>query len=110
MRSSTNLFAEVDHELAGELIQTLVANQLVRIERIVSTGQNSPVDFWYDQDESEWVAVLRGEAKLLFADDLQPVHLRPGDHVNIPAHTRHRVDWTTTEEPTVWLAVFYRDE
>jgi len=26
----------------------------------------------------------------------------------IPARQRHRVQWTTSEEATVWLAVFYR--
>jgi len=37
--------------------------------------------------------------------DETPLELRPGDFVNIPAHTRHRVEWTTPDEPTVWLAV-----
>ena len=32
-----------------------------------------------------------------------------GDFVNIPAHRKHRVEWTTVDEPTIWLAVFYRD-
>jgi cupin 2 domain-containing protein len=27
--------------------------------------------------------------------------------VNIPAHLRHRVEWTTPVEPTVWLAIHY---
>jgi cupin 2 domain-containing protein len=31
----------------------------------------------------------------------------PGDFVNIPAHTKHRVEWTTPDEPTIWLAVRY---
>jgi mannose-6-phosphate isomerase-like protein (cupin superfamily) len=61
---------------------------------------------WYDQQEAEWVVVLKGEAKLLFQGDAQPIHLKPGDHVTIPAHRRHRVEWTTPNEPTVWLAVF----
>jgi hypothetical protein len=29
------------------------------------------------------------------------------DHINISAHRKHRVEWTTPDEPTVWLAVFY---
>jgi len=49
--------------------------------------------------------VLRGAARLQFEDEL--VELKPGDFVNIPAHRKHRVDWTTADEPTVWLAVFY---
>jgi cupin 2 domain-containing protein len=39
----------------------------------------------------------------------QPIDLKPHDHVTIPAHRRHRVEWTTSKEPTVWLAVFFRD-
>lgn len=33
--------------------------------------------------------------------------LKPGNFVNIPAHKKHRVEWTTPDEPTIWLAVFY---
>jgi cupin 2 domain-containing protein len=33
--------------------------------------------------------------------------MRPGDFVKIPAHQKHRVDWTTPDELTVWLAVWY---
>ena len=28
--------------------------------------------------------------------------LNPGDFVNIPAHTRHRVEWTDEKQSTVW--------
>ena len=45
-------------------------------------------------------------AKLLFEDG-ETVEMTPGDHVLIPAHWKHRVEWTTPDEPTVWLAVFY---
>ena len=27
--------------------------------------------------------------------------------INIPAFKKHRVDWTTPDEPTVWLGVRY---
>jgi cupin 2 domain-containing protein len=78
----------------------------VRIERIVSHGHASPGGFWYDQDRHEWVVVLTGAARLRFDDDI--VELKPGDFATIPAHTKHRVEWTTPDEPTVWLAVLYR--
>lgn len=104
----SNLFGEVPEQLPEELIEVLAENQHVRLERIVSHGQASPEGFWYDQDEHEWVVVLQGEAKLLFADGDAPLHLRPGDYVNIAAHRKHRVLWTTLAEPTIWLAVFYR--
>jgi cupin 2 domain-containing protein len=105
-----NLFANLPTDLPAELVDVLAENHLVRIERIVSTGQASPEDFWYDQNEAEWVVVLKGEAKLLFEGDAEPLLLKPGDHVTIPAHRKHRVEWTSPDEPTVWLAVFYEEQ
>ena len=102
-----NLLADLPDSLAEELIDLLAKSETVRIERIVSRGHSSPKDFWYDQDEHEWVVVLQGEAKLLFEDDEQPLLMKPGDFVSITAHRKHRVEWTTPDEPTVWLAVFY---
>ena len=93
-----------------ELVEVLAESKHVRIERIISIGHASPDGFWYDQAEAEWVVVLKGEAKLLFDGDEEPIHLGPGDYANIPAHRKHRVEWTTTDEPTVWLAVFYCDK
>lgn len=104
----SNLFAEAPLELPAELTEILAQSAHVRIERIVSTGHTSPPGFWYDQPEHEWVVVLRGAAKLEFAD--QTLDLGVGDYVLIPAHQRHRVAWTTADEPTIWLAVFFRDE
>jgi cupin 2 domain-containing protein len=91
----------------AEVIQTLLKGAAVRIERIVSYGHASPEGFWYDQDEHEWVVVLHGAARLRFADQDEPLEMRPGDYVHIPAHRPHRVEWTTADGPTVWLAVHY---
>lgn len=101
----SNLFADLPTQLAAELVQVLAAAPGVRIERIVSLGHASSPEFWYDQDEAEWVVVLKGAARLRFEDGT--VEMRPGDHITIPAHRRHRVEWTKTDETTVWLAVFY---
>ncbi len=100
-----NLFAGVPDDLPDELVETLVASGSVRIERIVSQGHVSPEGFWYDQPQPEWVVVLRGAARLRFEDRV--VEMKPGDWIDIPAHQKHRVDWTTPDEPTVWLAVHY---
>ncbi len=105
-----NLFTDLPTTLPEELVEVLAENQHVRIERIVSTGHASPEGFWYDRAEAEWVVVLKGEAKLFFEDDDEPIHMRNRDFVNIPAHRKHRGEWTTPDEPTVWLAVFYGGE
>lgn len=101
-----NLLSNLPTYLPKELVTVLQEAQGVRIERIVSTGHRSPEDFWYDQAENEWVLVLTGFAMVEFED--RTVQLNPGDYLNIPARTLHRVEWTAAGEPTVWLAVFYR--
>jgi cupin 2 domain-containing protein len=103
-----NVFDDLPTSLPQELVEVLTQNQHVRIERIVSTGQSSPPGFWYDQEETEWIVLLKGEAKLRFETNDQPTTMRPGDYLLIHAHCKHRVEWTTPDEPTVWLAVFYR--
>lgn len=94
--------------LDEELVQVLAHGESTRVERIVSRGQSSPTGFWYDQEEDEWVIVLAGAAKLCFEGCEERVKLTPGDYIHIPAHTRHRVDWTDPHVDTVWLAVFYQ--
>ncbi|WP_231612379.1 cupin domain-containing protein [Novipirellula galeiformis] len=101
------MFADLPSELPAELVHVLVETPSIRIERIVSTGQRSDAGFWYDQNESEWVIVLKGQAELSFADGTPPKSMCPGDHVMIPAHQKHRIEWTSPSEPTVWLAIFF---
>jgi cupin 2 domain-containing protein len=108
MIESGNLFARIPDTLATEQLTTLLAKPNLRIERIVSRGHASPPGFWYDQPQAEWVIVLAGSAAIAFDGEASPRTLRRGDHLHIPAHTRHRVVWTDAHEPTVWLAVHYR--
>jgi cupin 2 domain-containing protein len=103
--SSMNLFANLPSVLPEELVETLFQSAATRIERIVSHGHASPNEFWYDQPQNEWVVVLRGAGRLQFEDKV--IEMRPGDYVNIPAHKKHRIEWTTPEEATIWLAVHY---
>ena len=106
-----NLFSEIPEELRHELVQPIVAGDVIRIERIVSRGHMSREEFWYDQKESEWVVVLAGAARVVLEQpggELRSTQLGPGDHLNIPAHTRHRVAWTDPDQVTIWLAIFYK--
>src|SRR6186997_1206286 len=98
-----NFFVELPAGLPHEMAETFVESGHVRIERIVSHGHASPRGFWYDQDQHEWVMVLHGAARLRFED--QTIELKRGDFVNILAHTKHRIEWTTPDEQTIWLAV-----
>jgi cupin 2 domain-containing protein len=110
MTALTNLHTDIPQHLPSELLTTLLEATNVRIERIVSHGHASPEGFWYDQDQHEWVIVLKGAARLQFEDDKRQVEMKPGDFMNIPAHRRHRVEWTTPDEPTIWLAVHYGNQ
>ena len=107
MHQSMNLFDAVPDKAAGELVTELLSHSGVRIERIVSTGQATPINSPYEQDHDEWVLLLSGAAGLWIEADGE-LHLRPGDCVMVPAHRRHRVTWTAGDEPTIWLAVHFQ--
>ena len=52
-------------------------------------------------------AAVRGRGVVLEGETEVRV-LRPGDYLLIPAHCRHRVEWTDPEQKTVWLALHFR--
>ncbi len=99
-----NLFDLPPLPLDEELTTILAGNDTVRIERIVSTGQTSD---WYDQEEVEFVSLLVGAAELTWADG-GLTRLVAGDTLTIPPHKRHRVSFTSTQPPCVWLCIFWR--
>jgi len=107
MTGSSNIFADLPRDRAREHVAQLLDAPSVRIERIVSFGQASPPGFWYDQEWPEWVIVLEGAARLLFEGETAPRELARGDYLHIPAHVRHRVEWTDPQRATVWLAVHH---
>ena len=88
----------------GEEFFPILAGRAFRLESIVSRGQASPPDFWYDQEETEWVVLLAGEAVLEFGDR-EAVGLKAGDSLVIPARCRHRV--ASVSMDAVWLGLHY---
>ena len=102
-----NIFKNIPGDLPEEVVEIIVKTDSVRIERIVSRGHSSPENFWYDQEKNEYVILLKGKARVLFENNKDIVVLNPGDYLNIPANVKHRVEWTSLEEDTVWLAVYY---
>jgi cupin 2 domain-containing protein len=103
-----NLFEALSEDRSREDFAEILIRPGVRIERIVSYGQATPVDAPYDQAHDEWVLLLKGGAGLWIEGEGETV-LGPGDHVLIPAHRRHRVTWTDVDGPTIWLAVHCGD-
>lgn len=108
MPTDGNLYDDLPEKLPDELIETLVEDAGLRLERIVSTGQATAEGEWYDQDADEWVVLLMGSAQVRFESPEEVLTMNPGDFVRIPAHRRHRVDWTAPDVPTVWLALHFR--
>jgi cupin 2 domain-containing protein len=101
-----NIFEDLPVQIKDEVFTDLLSRPGVRIERIVSNGQSTPDDAPFAQPHDEWVLLLRGSASLWIDGD-GDCDLRPGDHVLIPAHRRHRVTRTAQNQPTVWLAVHF---
>ena len=104
---SGNIFSAIPKDLDQEAFEEIINSGNFRIERIMSRGHSTPPGQWYDQDQDEWVIVLAGSAALLFEGSDQAIALQPGDYVNIPAHVKHKVEWTNQAEETIWLAVHY---
>ena len=108
MNSVKNLFEDIPENLREELVDTILHASSFRIEKIVSRGHRSPEGFWYDQDEHEWVILLKGSAVLRFEDKSEDISMNPGNYINIEKHRRHRVEWTDPEQETIWLAIHYQ--
>jgi len=52
--------------------------------------------------------LLQGRATLAYQNEAEPIHLQVGDYLLIPAHCRHRVEWTDPAIETLWLAIHWR--
>jgi cupin 2 domain-containing protein len=106
-RRRGNVFTPSLEKHEGERIEEILAAPGLRVEKIVSKGDASPEGFWFDQEWDEWVLLLRGAARLRFESPEGTEEMMPGDYILIPAHARHRVDCTSPDEETVWLAVHF---
>ena len=102
-----NIFSKIPYFMQDEISETLLKSEHFKLERIVSSGQATPPGEWFDQITNEWVILLSGSAGLRFDDEAEGRAMYPGDYVHIPAHKRHRVEWTDPEQKTVWLALHY---
>jgi len=100
-----NLLTPPVADQVEEIFETLLQRPGLKVERIISSGQATPPGEWYDQDWDEWVLLLSGSADLLIEGEPDARRLSPGDSLLLPAHCRHRVEWTDPNGQTVWLAL-----
>ena len=101
-----NIFELPDRLPLEELFDKLLDNDRIFIERVVSTGQVTSAGEWYDQERDEWLIVLQGEGELSYEDGSR-IKLTTGDYLFIPAHQKHRVEYTSSEPPCIWLTIFF---
>ena len=103
-RKMSNIFSILSELPNEELCEPIVVTNKIVIERIVSTGQITTPGEWYDQQQDEWVILLQGEAELSY-DNGDRLKLVAGDYLLIPAHQKHRVDYTSSDPICIWLAI-----
>ena len=103
---TVNIYNQIPDNLGEEVFEVLVQSKDVKIERIISKGHKSPDTGWYDQEQNEWVLVLKGNASICFENETV-IELNVGDYINIPAHRKHRVISTSAITETIWLAIHY---
>ena len=100
-----NLFSNIPEEVPNEIFENLLLRPPLRVQKIISAGHSTPPGEWYESTTDEWVILISGGAKLFYEGDAKPRNMKPGDYVLIPAHLRHRVEWTHPDEKTIWLAL-----
>ncbi len=100
-----NFFEDLPDVGEGEVIEGVAGfgQGKVRIERIISGGHASAEGFWYEQEEDEWVMLMCGEARLLIEGRDEALEMKAGDHLELPAMLRHRID--SVSDDALWLAV-----
>lgn len=102
-----NIFEDITLPKGSEeIFESLCKAQNVQIERIISNGQTTPPDKWYDPQKYEWVVLLQGRASLEMEGG-KIIHLKKGDHLLIPAGQKHRVSYTSTNPYCIWLAAHF---
>lgn len=103
-----NLLREPIPRVGQETERQLLEGNGWRLTLIHSNGSRTPDGVWMDQEEAEWVLLLRGSARLICLDPEETMDLSVGDPVLIPAHRPHRVERTDPAPGTLWLALHWR--
>lgn len=103
-----NFFENHSIELEKEYFEDILVTNNFKVERIISEGNASPENFWYDQEENEFVLLIKGYAEIEFEGN-DVIQLYQGDFLIIPSHKKHRVKKTSENEKTYWLTIYYKE-
>ncbi len=85
-----------------EIVDILKENRDVKIERIISTGQDSD---WMVQERKEYVLLLQGNAVIEFND--KTVEMKSGDTLFIEKSERHRLVYTSESPCCIWFCIHF---
>ena len=101
MSTKQNLLTGVPTSISDEIFKTIISTPNLKIERIIWKEHKSEPNFWYDQDKSEWILILKGEARLQFED--KSICLTSGDYLNGAYLNESRypepiLDWAQTRK------------
>lgn len=108
MIEKLNIFDSLPIDKENEKFFEIFKNENIRIEKIVSNGQKSLEKFlvW---PKNEFILLLQGDAilEVIENNDIKEIKLKTGDYLDIKAHVKHRVAYTSESKTTIWLAIFY---
>ncbi|MBC8486538.1 MAG: cupin domain-containing protein [Bacteroidetes bacterium] len=93
----------------AEVFENILYRDDIVIEKIISSGQKTHDKKWLQQDKDEWVILLQGSAELSFESG-ESMTLKSGDYIFIPSNLKHRVERTSAEPVSIWLAVHMKTE
>jgi len=95
-----NLYTLQNPKADAEHFATLHQTKNLKIEAIRSHLLH-PGEV-YNQDQDEWVILIRGDAQLRVAQKI--IELKEGESIFLPKHTEHQV--LSTSQDALWLGVF----
>lgn len=101
-----NIFKNIPLTDNEEIVDKLLEFDNICIERIVSNGENSPENFWYEQKSDEWVILIQGKAVIEY-ENSQIAELKRGDYIFIPSMQKHRVKQVSKNPNCIWVAVHF---
>jgi cupin 2 domain-containing protein len=107
MIEKKNIYYSIPEFSKKEVFEDILNAENLKVERIISYPDSIPENQWYDQDNEEWVLLLKGSATLEFSNN-EIIELFPGDFILIPAHMKHKVNKVDKNAPTIWLALHYK--
>ena len=110
LSSDANLLTRPLPPQGQEQQHLLHAGSNWRLELILSCAASSPEGFWYDQDDHEWIVLIKGSARMQLKDPDAWVDLSVGDQLHLAPHRLHRVERTDPHPGTIWLALFWNEQ